>query len=96
MKLKAKLKGNVAEVKILASHPQMGREEAETKKAEKNYITHVTAKIGDRVVFEASTGPFLSKDPFFVFNTEAKSGDEIVIEYVDLKGATKNASVKLK
>ncbi len=97
MKLKAKLKGDSAEVKILAQHQQMGREEAETKKGEENYITHITAKVGDKVVFEASTGPFLSKDPFFKFDIAgAKAGDEVVVDWVDLKGATKVAKVKIK
>lgn len=97
MKLKAKLNGDSAEVKIMAEHQQMGREEAETKKGTKNYITHITAKVGGKVVFEASTGPFLSKDPYFKFDIKgAKAGEKVVVDWVDLSGATKTAEVEVK
>lgn len=100
MKLKAKLNGDSAEVKILCEHPQMGREEAETKKQDKaniNYITHITAKVNDKVVFEASTGPFLSKDPYFKFDIKgAKAGDKVSVDWIDKKGGTKTADVVIK
>ncbi|MGE0739288.1 thiosulfate oxidation carrier complex protein SoxZ [Sulfurimonas sp.] len=89
MKIKAKIKGDVTEVKLLLSNPMIGKEEAETKKVPVSYLTHVTAKVGGKVVWEASTGPFLSKDPYFMFQFKgAKAGDEIVVETIDDKGAT--------
>ncbi len=89
MKIKAKIKGDVTEVKLLLSNPMIGKEEAETKKVPVSYLTHVTAKVGGKVVWEASTGPFLSKDPYLMFQFKgAKAGDEIVVETIDDKGAT--------
>ncbi len=89
MKIKAKNKDGVTEVKLLLSNPMVGKEEAETKKVPVSYLTHVTAKVGGKVVWEASTGPFLSKDPYFMFQFKgAKAGDEIVVETIDDKGAT--------
>ncbi|MFA6760907.1 MAG: thiosulfate oxidation carrier complex protein SoxZ [Sulfuricurvum sp.] len=97
MKLKAKLKGDSAEIKVMALHQQMGREEAETKKGTKNYITHLTAKVGDRVVFQASMGPFISKDPYFKFDVAGvKKGDTVDVDWVDLSGATKKESIAIK
>jgi sulfur-oxidizing protein SoxZ len=97
MKIKAKLKGDVTEVKILAASPMAGKEEAEKKKIDVEFITHITAKLNGKVVWEASTGPFLSKDPYFKFEiTGAKAGDEIAVDWIDNKGKTANGSAKIK
>lgn len=97
MKIKAKIKKDVTEVKLLLSSPMVGKEEAELKKVEVSYLTHVTAKVGGKVVWEASTGPFLSKDPYFMFNFKgAKAGDELVIETLDNKGKTESDKAAIK
>lgn len=97
MKIKAKLQKDVTEVKLLLSSPMIGKEEAATKKVTESFITHVTAKVGGKVVWEASTGPFLSKDPYFMFNFKgAKEGDELVVDTIDDKGATETDKVVIK
>ena len=97
MKIKAKMKGDAVEVKLLLSSPMVGKEEAETKKVPVSYLTHVTAKVGGKVVWEASTGPFLSKDPYFMFMFKgAKAGDEIVVDTVDDKGKTETDKAAIK
>lgn len=97
MKIKAKIKKDVTEVKLLLSSPMVGKEEAELKKVEVSYLTHVTAKVGGKVVWEASTGPFLSKDPYFMFNFKgAKAGDELVVETIDDKGKTDSDKAAIK
>ncbi|MCK9455488.1 MAG: thiosulfate oxidation carrier complex protein SoxZ [Sulfurimonas sp.] len=97
MKIKAKEKKGVVEVKMLLDSPMIGKEESETRKAEVEFITHITAKINGKLVWEASTGPFLSKNPYFMFTTtQGKKGDEIVIETVDNKGETNSDKDKIK
>ncbi|OHD98635.1 MAG: thiosulfate oxidation carrier complex protein SoxZ [Sulfurimonas sp. RIFCSPLOWO2_12_FULL_36_74] len=97
MKIKAKIKDNVTEVKLLLSNPMVGKEEAALKKIDVSYITHVTAKVGGKIVWEASTGPFLSKDPYFMFNFKgAKAGDEIVVDTIDDKGKTETDKEVIK
>ena len=97
MKIKAKNKDGVTEVKLLLSNPMVGKEEAETKKVPVSYLTHVTAKVGGKVVWEASTGPFLSKDPYFMFQFKgAKAGDEIVVETIDDKGKAESDKAAIK
>lgn len=97
MKIKAKIKKDVTEVKLLLSSPMVGKEEAELKKVEVSYLTHVTAKVGGKIVWEASTGPFLSKDPYFMFNFKgAKAGDELVVETTDDKGKTESDKAAIK
>lgn len=97
MKVKAKLSKDVVEVKVLAKSPMAGKEEAEKKKIEVEFITHITAKSNGVVVWEASTGPFLSKDPYFQFSYKgAKVGDELSVDWINNKGETKVETTKVK
>ena len=88
-KIKAKLKDGIVEVKALATHPMLSYQEAERAKKEVNFITYVVAKVADKVVFEASTSQFLSKDPYIKFSFRgANVGDTIELTWKDLKGNT--------
>jgi len=102
MKIKAKLKKGVVEVKAMAKHEMMTYDIAEKKTGSRdnaNFITHIDAKVGDKTVLDASTSQFLSKNPIFKFKFKAdgfKKGDELVMTWVDLKGNTKTSKSKLK
>jgi len=101
MKVKAKLKKGNVSVKVLAKSPMAGKEEAEKKKIPVEFITHMRATVNGKMVWEASTGPFLSKNPYmqFVFNgaaAGAKKGDKVEVNWVDNTGKTKKASKKIK
>jgi sulfur-oxidizing protein SoxZ len=96
-KIKAKLKNGIVEVKALASHPMLSFQEAERAKKEANFITYIVAKVAGKVVYEASTSQFLSKDPYMKFSFKgANSGDDIEITWKDLKGATDTSTTKIK
>ena len=101
MKVKAKLKKGLVEVKVLAKSPMAGKEEAKLKKIDVEFITHMTAKVNGKVVWEASTGPFLSKNPYMQFTFDAakagaKEGDKVDVDWVDNKGKTAKKSQKIK
>ena len=97
MKVKAKLKGDVIKVKVLAKHVNAGPEEAKKKKIEANFITSVVAKANDKIVFEISGSGFISKNPLFKFQFKgAKAGDELEVTWRDLKGNTKSKKAKIK
>ena len=101
MKVKAKLKKGNVSVKVLAKSPMAGKEEAAKKKIDVEFITHMTAKVNGALVWEASTGPFLSKNPYmqFAFNAEAagaKKGDKLDVDWIDNKGKTAKKSQKIK
>ena len=96
-KIKAKLKNGIVEVKALATHPMLSFQEAERAKKEANFITYVVAKVGGKVVYEASTSQFLSKDPYMKFSFKGGNvGDELEITWKDLKGATDTNTEKSK
>ncbi len=91
MKIKAKLKGDEVRVKVLVKHPMLTYDQAKKKGVEANFITHISSQVGDRVVFDASTSQFLSKNPLFKYRFKAngvKKGDEITVSWTDLSGKT--------
>jgi sulfur-oxidizing protein SoxZ len=97
MKVKAKLKGDVINVKVLAKHVNAGPEEAEKKKIDANFITSVVAKCNDKVVYELSGSGFISKNPLFKFKFKgAKKGDKVEVTWTDLKGKTETKAKAIK
>ena len=97
MKVKAKLKGDVVKVKVLAEHVNAGPEEAEKKKIEPNFIKSLTAKCNNKVVFEVSGSGFVSKNPQFAFTFKGGAkGDEVEVTWTDLKGNTKSKKKAIK
>ena len=96
-KIKAKLKDGIVEVKALATHPMLSYQEAERAKKEANFITYVTAKVAGKIVYEASTSQFLSKDPYMKFSFKGGNvGDDLELTWKDLKGATDTSTEKIK
>ncbi|CAA6809225.1 MAG: Thiosulfate oxidation carrier complex protein SoxZ [uncultured Sulfurovum sp.] len=99
MKLKAKLKGDVVKCSVQAVHEMTTTIAAKEKGTEANYITHILAKVGDRVIMEVSTSEFVSKDPTLKFQVKAndiKSGDTMEVTWTDTSGKTKTDSTKVK
>ena len=90
IRVKAKVKDGVAEVKCLMQHEM----ETGTRKDDKSgalapapNITDVPAEHNGRVVMHANWGPAVSKNPYFAFSFKgASAGDKLVITWVDNKG----------
>ncbi len=102
MKIKAKLKKGVIKVKAMAKHKMWTYDIAKKKTGNRNdanFITHLSATINGKTVFDMSTSQFLSKNPIFKFQLkgdEFKKGDKIIMTWVDLKGNTKTSKSKIK
>jgi sulfur-oxidizing protein SoxZ len=97
MKIKAKLKGDIVGVKAMAKHDMLTYDQAKKKGKEANFITHITAKVGDRVVYDVSTSQFWSKNPQFKFKFKGgKKGEKVTITWTDLSGKTVTESKKIK
>jgi len=96
MKIKAKEKAGVVKAKISIKHDMLTYDQAKKKGVEANFITHITATVGDKVVYDASTSQFLSKNPLIKFVFNGKKGDEIKITYTQLKGEVFFATKKIK
>ena len=102
MKIKAKLKKGVVEVKAMAKHDMTTYNQAEKKTGNKddaNFITRITGTCNGETVFDMSTSQFLSKNPIFKFKFKGeafKKGDKVEMSWVDRKGGTGKGTGKIK
>ena len=97
MKIKAKLKGDITSAKVLATHDMLTYDQAKAKGVEANFITHITAKVGDKIVYDVSTSQFWSKNPQFKFKFKGgKKGEMLDITWTDLLGKSVTESKKIK
>ncbi len=96
MKIKAKEKAGIVKAKVGISHDMLTYDQAKKKGKVANFITHITATAGGKVVYDASTSQFLSKNPLIKFQFAGKKGDELKITYTQLKGETFFDSKKIK
>ena len=67
MKIKAKEKDGIVRVKTKLSHEMMTYSQAKKKGIEANFITHVSAKVGGKTVYELSSSQFISENPILKF-----------------------------
>ena len=89
MKIRAQMKGDVAEIRVLMSHPmetgQRKNSSGETVAA--HFIQHITASVNGKVVLEGQTGMSISRNPVFGFKVKGvKAGDKVVISWTDNLG----------
>jgi sulfur-oxidizing protein SoxZ len=89
MKIRARLKDGVTEVKVLMIHPmETGRrinDVGETVPA--HFIQLVTATLNGKTVLEAQWGTGISKNPYLTFRLRgAQVGDKVAVSWVDNKG----------
>jgi sulfur-oxidizing protein SoxZ len=87
----------VIAVNVMAKHTILTYDQAKKKGKEANFITHITAKVGDKVVYDVSTSQFWSKNPQWKFKFKgAAKGDEVAITWTDLSGKSVTESKKIK
>ncbi|NOX50449.1 MAG: thiosulfate oxidation carrier complex protein SoxZ [Gammaproteobacteria bacterium] len=90
IKIRAKMKGDIAEVKALMPHEMEAgfrRDPATNERVPAHYITDVVAQHNGDVVFTAYWGPAVSKNPFVSFSfLGAAVGDTINVHWRDNKG----------
>ena len=92
IKISAKLKGNVADVKSLMLHPMEtgARKDPDTGNIiPAHHITQLIFTNNGKEVMVANFSTAVSKNPFFGFSFEgAKAGDTLKAKWVDNIGAT--------
>jgi sulfur-oxidizing protein SoxZ len=91
MKLRARLKNGITEVKALIIHPmETGRrldDAGNTVPA--HFIQQITLARNGQTVLEAQWGTGISKDPYLTFRLrDGAAGDRIELRWVDNLGAT--------
>lgn len=100
IKIRAKIKGDIAEVKALMPHDMESgqRRDPETQElVPAHYITDVIAEHNGAVVLTAYWGTAVSKNPYVAFSfTGAVVGDKIIIRWTDNKGDTSEGEATFK
>ncbi|HPE60083.1 MAG TPA: thiosulfate oxidation carrier complex protein SoxZ [Thiolinea sp.] len=88
IKLKAKAKDGVVEVKALMNHPMETGQRKDSKTGEKipaHFIKQVEVSVNGREVMKAYWGPSVSKNPYIAFECAGSTGDTITLSWVDNK-----------
>jgi len=99
IRIRAKMKGDVAEVKALMSHAMetgLRKNKKTGKKIPAHFIKEVVCEHKGNKVLVASWGVAISKNPYLAFKFKgAAKGDTIKISWTDNKGesATADATV---
>lgn len=100
IKIRAKLKGDVAEVKALLPHPMesgMRRDPDSGELIAAHYISKVSIEHNGEPVMQAYWGTAVSKNPYVAFSIKnAASGDVIKVSWVDNKEDSSETETTLK
>ncbi|MBI2752479.1 MAG: thiosulfate oxidation carrier complex protein SoxZ [Betaproteobacteria bacterium] len=89
MKMRATLKGDTADVRVLMNHPmETGlRKDSAGKIVPLHFIQEITVKLNGKPVIEGQISQAVSRNPVFSFRVKgAKSGDKLEVSWLDNKG----------
>ena len=99
IKVKVKLKGDVAEVKSLMLHPMEtgSRKDPDTgANIPAHHITELTFLNNGQTVMTVHCSTAVSRDPYFSFSySGAKAGDTLAVQWVDNTGETDSVETVL-
>ncbi len=96
MRMSAKLKGDVTEVKMVINHPmETGRKKDDFGQLiPAHFIQQLLVTLNDKPVFETQWGTGIAKNPYLTFRiTGAKVGDKLETNWVDNLGETGTGEV---
>jgi sulfur-oxidizing protein SoxZ len=99
IKIRAKNKGGVTEVKALMSHPMETGSRKDSKTGEKvpaHFIQEVVCKMGDKTLMTAIWSGGISKNPYLSFKFDGgKAGDVLSLSWVDNKGESDSVEAEI-
>ena len=100
IKIRAKMKGEVTEVKALMNHPMETGLRKDKKTGEvipAHFIKEVICKWNDKVVMTANWSGGVSKNPYIAFKfAGAAKGDKIELAWTDNKDESESATAEVK
>jgi sulfur-oxidizing protein SoxZ len=99
IKVRVKLKGDVAEVKSLMLHPMEtgARKDPDTgASVPAHHITQLTFENNGETVMTVQCSTAVSRDPYFSFSFGgAKAGDRFAVRWVDNTGESDSTEITL-
>jgi sulfur-oxidizing protein SoxZ len=99
MKIRANLKDDIVEVKVLMSHDmETGqRKNAQGELIPAHFIQTVTAVHNGKTVLAAEWGPAVAKNPYLSFKFKGGAqGDKVQITWVDNRGEQRSDEAIIK
>jgi sulfur-oxidizing protein SoxZ len=98
-KIRAKLKGDVTEVKALMTHPMdtgLAKDKKTGEVIPAHFIQEVVCKWKDQVVMTALWSGGVSKNPYLAFKFKgAAKGDTIELAWTDNKGESETNTAEI-
>jgi sulfur-oxidizing protein SoxZ len=92
MRIRALLKGDVADIRVLIAHPmETGqRKDGSGKLVPQHFIQNVVVTLNGKVVYEAQWSQAVSRNPVFAVRVKgAKAGDKVAVTWNDNKNDTR-------
>jgi sulfur-oxidizing protein SoxZ len=96
IKMRAQLKGEITEIKVLMGHPmETGRRKNDLDEiVPAHFIQLVTVTLNDKLVLEAQWGTGISKNPYLTFHVRgAKVGDKVAVTWHDNIGESNSSEI---
>jgi len=93
MKIRAQMKGDSAEIRVLMSHPmETGqRKDGEGKTIPAHHIQTITVTLNGKTVVSGQIAGSVSRNPVFGFKVKgAKAGDKVAVSWKDNKGDSRS------
>jgi sulfur-oxidizing protein SoxZ len=98
MKIRAGLKGDIADVRVLMNHPmETGqRKDGSGNLIPQHFIQEIAVKLNGKTVIDAQVSQAVSRNPVFSFRVKgAKAGDRLEISWLDNKGERNSTETAL-
>lgn len=97
MRISARLKGDIAEVRVLIPHPMDNGQRKDAKTGHSvapHHITRIQVSLNGELALTVQTGTSVSKNPVFGFKLRgARVGDMVRIAWEDNKGEKQSAEM---
>ena len=98
MKIRATVKGDIADVRVLMVHPmETGqRKDVSGSIVPTHFIQEVTVKVNGKFMLEGQISQAVSRNPVFSFRLKGvKAGDKLEIAWLDSKGERNQAEAAI-
>ncbi|PKO83629.1 MAG: thiosulfate oxidation carrier complex protein SoxZ [Betaproteobacteria bacterium HGW-Betaproteobacteria-11] len=98
IKIRARMKGDSAEIRLLIPHPMESgqRKNASGQLIPARFIQTLTVDVAGRRVVDAQLSGSVSRDPYFVFRVEkVGAGDTVTVRWQDNTGETGEGSAPI-
>jgi sulfur-oxidizing protein SoxZ len=98
MKIRATVKGDIADVRVLMVHPmETGlRKDSDGKLVPMHFIQEVAVRVNGKVALEGQISQAVSRNPVFSFRLKGvKAGDKLEIAWLDNRGERSQSDATL-